>query len=67
MNKTTGISMTTETIAHLDAIASEKGVSRSAVIRWAVEDYLNSLFLGKRSPGKSDSHPREREQQHEQG
>ncbi|NJL32527.1 MAG: ribbon-helix-helix protein, CopG family [Chloroflexaceae bacterium] len=58
--------MTVETIARLDAIASAKGVSRSAVIRWAVEDYFNSIFLGKCSPEKEEYHQEEQDRKPEQ-
>jgi metal-responsive CopG/Arc/MetJ family transcriptional regulator len=32
-------------VTELDRIAQEKQVSRSAVIRWAIDDYLKSFYL----------------------
>lgn len=44
-DRNTGVTLTQEQIKRLDRFAAEKGVSRSAVLRWAVDQYLSSLFL----------------------
>jgi hypothetical protein len=45
----TTIKLEKDKIAELDQIAKTKTVSRGAVIRWAIDAYLNSLFLPIRS------------------
>jgi hypothetical protein len=42
---TFGTSLREDQVRALDNIASEKQVSRSIVLRWAVDVYLKSLFL----------------------
>ena len=42
---TFGTSLREDQVQALDTIASEKQVSRSIVLRWAVDVYLKSLFL----------------------
>ena len=44
-NITFGTSLREDQLKALDNIASEKQVSRSIVLRWAVDFYLKSLFL----------------------
>ena len=44
----TGLRLLKEHIDKLNAIAAKKRVSRNAVIVWAIDAYLDSLFLPDR-------------------
>lgn len=44
MMKATGINLDEEQIKRLEQIASDKGVNRSIVIRWAIDEYIKLFF-----------------------
>lgn len=60
--KVFAIRLNEDDIEFLDSIAKEKQVGRSAIIRWAIDDYRKSLFLPNR-PIDSPNGLRDREAQ----
>lgn len=48
---TFSIKVSAEQLSRLNRVAREKQVSRGAVIRWAIDAYLQSLFLPHRPIG----------------
>jgi len=47
--------------AQLDDIAAQKQVSRNAVVRWAIDEYLRALFLSRRSIDSTIVHTKDQE------
>lgn len=49
-----GTSIRPDQLAQLDRVAEEHQVNRSIVIRWAIDAYLDALFLSKRPLNQPD-------------
>lgn len=44
-----GVNLRKDQEEKLDAIRAQKGVSRSALVRWAVDDYIAAFFSPNRN------------------